>query len=146
MTVAQPAGLQGWPETGEGRTDAPRDRFRANLSRIMAERGITQAALARTMGVSRVAVHAWIWGTCFPETSRLLKLAQALDVQIGTLMEGGAGSAAKAGSSSDEAMLLDAFRKLPKTARMTVLADVFELSAQLSAITPAASATVEIAS
>ena len=52
----------------------------------MAEQRITQASLARTMEVSRVAVHAWIWGTCFPETSRLIKLAQTLNVTVGDLL------------------------------------------------------------
>jgi transcriptional regulator with XRE-family HTH domain len=114
MTQRQPMVLRGWPNEGKGRPDPSRDRFRHNLARIMTERGITQASLARTMDVSRVAVHAWIWGTCFPETSRLIKLAQALNVP-------------------EEALLLSAFRKLPNTARLTLLADAYELSAQVAA-------------
>lgn len=99
----------------------------------MAEQGITQASLARTMEVSRVAVHAWIWGTCFPETSRLIKLAQTLNVTVGELLEGdGAGASTASETSNEEALLLNAFRKLPNTARLSLLADAYELSARAS--------------
>ncbi|MBV8915010.1 MAG: helix-turn-helix transcriptional regulator [Acetobacteraceae bacterium] len=99
----------------------------------MAEQGITQASLARTMEVSRVAVHAWIWGTCFPETSRLIKLAQTLNVTVGDLLEGETNAPAPSSEiSNEEALLLNAFRKLPNTARLSLLADAYELSAQAS--------------
>lgn len=128
-----PAVLIGeWPSS-KGRSDPSRDRFRQNLSRIMAEQGITQAGLARTMEVSRVAVHAWIWGTCFPETSRLIKLAQTLNVTVGDLLEGdGSGLSSTSETSNEEALLLNAFRKLPNTARLSLLADAYELSARAS--------------
>lgn len=126
MTDAQqPMTLSGWPGEAEPRSDPSRDRFRHNLSRIMAERKLTQAGLARTMHVSRVAVHAWIWGTCFPETSRLIRLAQTLNVPIGMLLEGGDVGTAP---SNEEFLLLEAFRKLPNTARLTLLADAYELT------------------
>ena len=127
----QPMVLSGWPDEAEPRSDPSRDRFRHNLSRIMAERKLTQAGLARTMQVSRVAVHAWIWGTCFPETSRLIRLAQTLNVPIGMLLEGGDGASAPA-PSNEEFLLLEAFRKLPNTARLTLLADAYELTNQAS--------------
>ncbi len=134
MTSPQPVALRGWPTTGKSRSDPSRDRFRHNLSRIMGEQGITQASLARTMEVSRVAVHAWIWGTCFPETSRLIKLAQTLNVTVGDLLENeGVGPAPATETSNEEALLLTAFRKLPNTAWLTLLADAYELSAQLNA-------------
>ena len=131
MTVPQPVVLRGWP-SGKGNSDPSRDRFRQNLSRIMADQGITQAGLARTMEVSRVAVHAWIWGTCFPETSRLIKLAQTLNVTVGDLLEGAGHGGAATETSNEEALLLNAFRKLPNTARLTLLADAYELSARAS--------------
>ena len=129
--AAQPMMLSGWPDEAEPRSDPSRDRFRHNLSRIMAERKLTQAGLARTMHVSRVAVHAWIWGTCFPETSRLIRLAQTLNVPIGMLLESGDGASAPA-PSNEEFLLLEAFRKLPNTARLTLLADAYELTNQAS--------------
>lgn len=130
----QPLVLQGWPSEGKTQPDASRDRFRHNLARLMAERGITQASLARTMDVSRVAVHAWIWGTCFPETSRLIKLAQALGVSVGALLETDGAAGQEGGeTSNEEALLLSAFRKLPNTARLTLLAGAYELSVQFAA-------------
>ena len=128
----QRVSLRGWPNEGKVRPDASRDRFRHNLSRLMAERGITQASLARTMDVSRVAVHAWIWGTCFPETSRLIKLAQALGVSVGALLET-EGAGPDGDGSNEETLLLTAFRKLPNTARLTLLAGAYELSVQVAA-------------
>ena len=130
MTLPPQVVLSPWPN-GKGKSDPSRDRFRQNLGRIMAEQGITQAGLARTMEVSRVAVHAWIWGACFPETSRLIKLAQTLNVTVGDLLEGD-GAAVGSGSetSNEEALLLNAFRKLPNTAKLTLLADAYELTAK----------------
>ncbi|MBV9748897.1 MAG: helix-turn-helix transcriptional regulator [Acetobacteraceae bacterium] len=126
-----PVVLAGWPED-KGGSDPSRERFRQNLGRIMAEQGITQASLARSMDVSRVAVHAWIWGTCFPETSRLIKLAQTLSVTVGDLLESDASGPVASETSNEEALLLNAFRKLPNTARLSLLADAYELSAQLN--------------
>jgi transcriptional regulator with XRE-family HTH domain len=139
--------LRGWPNEGKGRPDPTRDKFRHNLARIMAERGITQASLARTMDVSRVAVHAWIWGTCFPETSRLIKLAQALNVPVGALLENEAATPApEPEGSNEEALLLNAFRKLPNTARLTLLADAYELSAKAAAAQAASAAAAAVRS
>jgi len=123
----QPIVLRGWPAAAKPEPDPSRDWFRHNLARVMAERKITQASLARTMDVSRVAVHAWIWGTCFPETARLVKLAQALNVPISALMEG---EYTNAMPSNEEFLLLEAFRKLPNTAKLTLLADAYELTAK----------------
>ena len=132
MTSQHPITLKGWPNERGGRSDPSRDRFRHSLARIMAERGITQASLARTMDVSRVAVHAWIWGTCFPETSRLIKLAQTLNVTVGALLENDTIASPVSATANEEVLLLNAFRKLPNTARLTLLADAYELSAQVS--------------
>ena len=126
-TLPNPAALHGWPTEPKSK-NASRDRFRHNLARVMAEQGVTQAGLARALEVSRVAVHAWIWGTCFPETSRLIKLAQVLNVPIGALLEVDAGPAQTPLPSNEEVLLLNAFRKLPNTARLTLLADAYEMT------------------
>ncbi len=131
--MPQPIVLHGWPTAAKPEADPSRDRFRHNLARIMEERGITQAGLARIMDVSRVAVHAWIWGTCFPETSRLIKLAQTLNVPIGALLEG---DYAGAVPSNEEFLLLEAFRKLPNQAKLTLLADAYELTAKVGGSKP----------
>ena len=130
----RPVVARGWPNAGGETTASSRDRFRHNLAQLMSERGITQASLARTMDVSRVAVHAWIWGTCFPETSRLIKLAQALGVSVGSLLDSRPSESGEdPDSSNEEALLLSAFRKLPNTARLTLLAGAYELSVQVAA-------------
>ena len=95
-----------------------RERFRVNLARIMGTRGKTQAGLARDMTVSRVAVHAWMRGACFPETARLVQLAQTLNVSIGALLDGDS-------PSQEETMLIAAFRKLPGEERLALLAQVY---------------------
>ncbi|HEY0206208.1 MAG TPA: helix-turn-helix transcriptional regulator [Acetobacteraceae bacterium] len=127
MASAKPEMLQGWPNEGKTR-NASRDRFRHNLARIMAEQNMTQAGLARALDVSRVAVHAWIWGTCFPETARLIKLAQVLGVPIGALLEVECATPPPAQPSNEEVLLLNAFRKLPNTDRLTLLADAYEMT------------------
>lgn len=128
MIDQPPVVLRGWPAAAKSRPDASRERFRHNLARVMADRGMTQAGLARAMDVSRVAVHAWIWGTCFPETARLIKLATALGVPVGSLLESEAGRDGE--PSIEEAMLLSAFRRLPDAGRLALLADVHEMSAR----------------
>lgn len=127
MSAPKPEMLQGWPNEGKSR-NASRDRFRHNLARIMAEQNMTQAGLARALDVSRVAVHAWIWGTCFPETARLIKLAQVLGVPIGALLEMESTTPPPAQPSNEEVLLLNAFRKLPNTDRLTLLADAYEMT------------------
>ena len=127
MSAAKPEMLQDWPNEGKSR-NASRDRFRHNLARIMADQNMTQAGLARALDVSRVAVHAWIWGTCFPETARLIKLAQVLGVPIGALLEMESATPPPAQPSNEEVLLLNAFRKLPNTDRLTLLADAYEMT------------------
>src|SRR6195952_2532285 len=112
-----------WPNRRKVQPNPLRDQFRHNLARIMREHGFSQADLGRTMNVSRVAVHAWIWGTCFPETSRLIKLAQTLNVTVGGLLENDSSVSAVSATANEEVLLLNAFRKLPNTARLTLLAD-----------------------
>lgn len=129
MALQKVEGPQGWPAEVTAR-NASRDRFRHNLARIMGDQGVTQAGLARALEVSRVAVHAWIWGTCFPETARLIKLAQVLNVPIGALLETAADVRPPVQPSNEEALLLNAFRKLPNTARLTLLADAYEMTTQ----------------
>lgn len=48
------------------------------LSALMDERGITQADLARRMGVSRTAAHNWYWGVTEPNIDTLVRLRRIL--------------------------------------------------------------------
>ena len=67
-------------------------------------------------------------GTCFPETARLIKLAQVLSVPIGALLETESSTPPPAQPSNEEVLLLNAFRKLPNTDRLTLLADAYEMT------------------
>lgn len=56
------------------------------LAAILKSRGISKAEFARTMGVSRAAVYAWIDGKDRMTNSHLLKAAYILDVPITYLL------------------------------------------------------------
>lgn len=44
------------------------------LQRLMARNDITQAELARRMGVTRHCVNAWYWGVNMPNADRLCQM------------------------------------------------------------------------
>lgn len=53
--------------------------FDQNLKRLMLKNGLTQAQLARKMGVSRHCVHAWYWGINEPSFDKAVRLKQVLN-------------------------------------------------------------------
>jgi transcriptional regulator with XRE-family HTH domain len=62
--------------------------FGAKLQRLRKDRGLTQAALAEQLGVSKPTVWAWEQGKARPVESRMDPLAQALDVPVAELQTG----------------------------------------------------------
>lgn len=60
--------------------------FGTRLQRLRKERGLTQAALAEQLGVSKPTVWAWEQGKARPVESRIDALAQALDVPAADLL------------------------------------------------------------
>jgi DNA-binding XRE family transcriptional regulator len=62
--------------------------FGAKLQRLRKDRGLTQAALAEQLGVSKPTVWAWEQGKARPVESRMDALAQALDVPAAELLIG----------------------------------------------------------
>lgn len=52
------------------------------IEQAMASSGISQAALARTLGVSRESVRKWLSGLTFPRPDKLLRLAKTLDLSF----------------------------------------------------------------
>lgn len=62
--------------------------FGAKLQRLRKDRGLTQAALAEQLGVSKPTVWAWEQGKARPVESRMDALAQALDVPVAELLIG----------------------------------------------------------
>ena len=65
------------------RLDGP---FSVRLQRIMADRGMTQAEMARRLGVNRSSVHQWYWGINQPSIERLCELRQILRCSWDELM------------------------------------------------------------
>jgi len=56
------------------------------IEMMLAERGMTKAALAESCGISRQNVSTIIWrGTCEPKTAG--KLAAGLGVPVGEILE-----------------------------------------------------------
>lgn len=55
------------------------------LRRLMLEREVQPDELASTISVSRQAVSAWLTGATAPSPASLLRVAEALDVQVETL-------------------------------------------------------------
>lgn len=60
----------------------PPDRLRNRLNALRAERGLTQAALADLVGVSRKTINTVENGVFVPSTTLALKLAQALGLTV----------------------------------------------------------------
>ncbi|MEI3306945.1 MAG: helix-turn-helix transcriptional regulator [Dysosmobacter sp.] len=59
--------------------------FSKNLSRERKARGLSQEELAARLGVSRQAVSKWETGEAAPDLSKLLALADALELPLDTL-------------------------------------------------------------
>ena len=58
------------------------------ITAIRKERSISQAELAKRMGVSRQAVSKWEQGLSSPDTNKLIQLAQILDTDVEYLATG----------------------------------------------------------
>lgn len=56
------------------------------LKEIRKQKGISQAELAKSIGVSRSAVSMWEIGASQPDHDLLLKISQLLNVSIDTLL------------------------------------------------------------
>lgn len=61
--------------------------FAVNLKEIMLQKGITQAMLAKDLGVSKSAVAAWCRGTKLPNTDFIKTIAKYLGVSKKELLE-----------------------------------------------------------
>jgi transcriptional regulator with XRE-family HTH domain len=68
------------------REDEKGMRFSNNLKRIRAEKNLSQEQLAELLGVSRQAVSKWEQDSGYPETEKLIQIAQQLDVSLDSLL------------------------------------------------------------
>ena len=65
---------------------ADRTCFSSLLARRITDAGITQAALASTMGVSEAAVNSWANGVYRPDMARIPALARAIGCSLEELV------------------------------------------------------------
>jgi len=65
----------------------PPERFAMHLKLFRERRGLTQEALAKKAGISRAYLARLEMGRHDPPLSRLRKLAKALGVRVGKLLE-----------------------------------------------------------
>jgi predicted XRE-type DNA-binding protein len=70
------------------RTDQEERLFAENLARLLAEKQLTQAELARLLGVGQSAVSMMLSRKCRPQPRTLGKLAAALGVSVEQLWPG----------------------------------------------------------
>lgn len=71
-----------------GRMDQEEEQFAERLSRLLAKREMTQAELARRIGVGQSAVSMLLSRKCRPQPRTLGKIAEALGVRIEDLWPG----------------------------------------------------------
>ena len=60
--------------------------FYVRLQRAMADRGITQAQLARRLHVGRTYVNHWYWGINQPSIEKLREIKRALRCEWDVLL------------------------------------------------------------
>ncbi len=93
--------------------------FADRIRTLRTERDLTQLQLAEYIGVSQTAVGAWESGKrSMPRGDNLLKLAEALGFDAGTLMEATHESLKE---SAEEVRLLAAFRALTKERQLIAI-------------------------
>ncbi len=59
--------------------------FTANLKRLIAERDVTQAEVAKGIGVTQGIVSMWVRGASYPRLGLMEKLAAYFDVPVTAL-------------------------------------------------------------
>lgn len=87
----------------------PDDQFPVRLKAARKQAGLSQAALAKRIGVTHVAVSGWERGVNMPDPPKWKLLADALNAKVGHLLYGTeetVGSPAGVGGTMDNAQLL----------------------------------------
>ena len=80
------------------------------IKKLREERKLTQAELARMLGVTRACVNAWEMGISTPSTQSLVQLAQIFDVSTDYILGvSGAFAVRTDGLSDDDIQLVHSF-------------------------------------
>lgn len=69
-------------------TDTAKTIFKNNVLRAMKKNNMTQAELARRIGIGASTVNAWFNYGCCPRTKHIADIAIALGVDVKTLLKG----------------------------------------------------------
>lgn len=83
--------------------------FASNLTRLMGERGMDGAALARVVGVEKQSVYSWLKRRSYPTANTIQRLVDALGVSVDELLTEG-GPTAESELSAQERELVRAAR------------------------------------
>lgn len=69
-------------------TDIAKTIFKNNVLKAMKKSNMTQAELARRIGIGRSTVNAWLNYGCCPSTKYIADIARVLGVEVKTLLKG----------------------------------------------------------
>ena len=59
-----------------------------NLNKIMKQRGISQSSLAKSLGISRASVNAWVKGSATPSLDNLKRIGELLGITVDEIISG----------------------------------------------------------
>lgn len=76
------------------------------IKQLREQKGLTQAALARMLNVTRSSVNAWEMGISVPSTQSLVQLAEIFDISTDYLLGIDTSSAIRTDGLSDEDIML----------------------------------------
>lgn len=69
----------------DGETMITEEIFGVRLKMLLQERGLSQKAFARMMGVCTASMCKWIKGSQYPHFKQLIKMADVLDISLDEL-------------------------------------------------------------
>lgn len=108
------------------------------VTKLMTERGLKQADLARMMGTTPQRVSLWMQGgKANPKVFHLVRLAKGLNVSLDYLLDDDmSGQVLTAGFEEDERTILNVYRSLKRLGGMTMDEAIFGISLQALKLNP----------
>lgn len=109
-------------------SDAESDAVGRRIAEARHAAGLSQAALAAAVGVSRSAVAQWETGRAGQLRANLARIGAALGVSASWLLEGGAGRSDGAAGNATEMALLRLYRACGEADRALLLQTAVRLA------------------
>lgn len=108
--------------------------FVKTLSELLKEKKITQAELARELGVHRQNIYQWLTGKTLPRPELIVKIASYFNVTVDYLLQDetssgeilGEGNVATNALTPQEQELVRLFRNLPVKDQTHFLAELYK--------------------